>query len=348
MQAAALIVIVIAQSSPAQETCGARACADVLAGAFAQAARRVLGGDAKIQTRVASEDPPDEQSANDANGVDGVVELSFATEASKARVHCYLSKEHRWVDREISFGERRGSLLRETLERGRLLGFAVATMLTGDADAETTSDAAPTPEPVPAPPAKLPPASPTIQGPTTVPAEEHPVQPAARPGRRSLEFAGIGSTGLDGTAGGLGASASLRLAWTGPLWARLFIAGRTGSIPKAQTSTRTVLMGGGLAVALLPEPRPVELGVRLDAFASYFDASHLSEDDESADRRSRWQAGGDVIVEGGLQIAGGASALLGIGIEGILGRTDIYTHGTRVAEVSPLRAVAELGFRTRF
>ena len=149
MQAAALIVIVIAQSSPAQETCGARACADVLAGAFAQAARRVLGGDAKIQTRVASEDPPDEQSANDANGVDGVVELSFATEASKARVHCYLSKEHRWVDREISFGERRGSLLRETLERGRLLGFAVATMLTGDAEAETTSDTAPTPEPAP-------------------------------------------------------------------------------------------------------------------------------------------------------------------------------------------------------
>ena len=348
MQAAALIVIVIAQSSPAQDTCAPRACTDVLAGAFAQAARRVLGGEAKIRIRVVSDDPPDEQSSAEADNVDGVVELSFATEANKARVHCYLSREHRWVDREISFGERRGSLLRETLERGRLLGFAVATMLTGDSDADAEHEPAPAPTPAPPPPAKLPPPTPAPGSTPEPAAPEHPVQPKPSRGRRSLEFAGIGSTGLDGTAGGLGASASLRLAWTGPLWARLFIAGRTGSIPKAQVSTLTVLMGGGLALALLPEAGPVELGVRLDAFASYFDASHLSEDDENPARRSRWQAGGDVVLEGGLQISGGASALLGLGVEGVLGRTDIYTHGTRVAAVSPFRAVAELGFRTRF
>jgi hypothetical protein len=32
----------------------------------------------------------------------------------------------------------------------------------------------------------------------------------------------------------------------------------------------------------------------------------------------------------------------------VLGKTEIYTHGERVAVVPPFRTVAELGFRTRF
>jgi hypothetical protein len=126
------------------------------------------------------------------------------------------------------------------------------------------------------------------------------------------------------------------------------LAGRTGNIPEAQASTRTALMGGGVALAFLPDTQRFELGARVDVFASYFDASHLSEDDVAPDRRSRWLAGGDLVAEGGIHVSGGAGVLLAAGVEGMLGKTEIYTHGSRVAVVPPFRAIAELGFRTRF
>jgi hypothetical protein len=107
-------------------------------------------------------------------------------------------------------------------------------------------------------------------------------------------------------------------------------------------------MGGGVAFDFLPESSPFGLGTRLDVFASYFDVTHLSEDDIEPDRRSRWQLGGDGVVEGGWHITRGAGLFLGGGIEAVLGKTEIFTHHTPVAVVPPFRAVAELGFRTRF
>jgi hypothetical protein len=332
-----LIVIVVAQT-PASEVCDPGSCErDALVVAFEQAARRVLGNDAQVTTELTATDPPDEQTAA-RQGADGVVELSFTPDGSRARIHGFVPREQRWLDREISFGESRGGRHRETLERGRLLGFAVASMFTTDPELSATPLVD---SPAPAPP-------PPTSRPSTVPGREHPgTEQPARTGR-SIEFAGIASSGLNGTAAGLGASAGLRLAFNGPLRARLFVAGRTGNIPQAQATTRTALLGGGLALALLPDASPLELGARVDAFASYFDASHLSEDDIEPDRRSRWQVGADVVAEGGFRVAGGAGVLVGLGLEGMLGKTEIYTHGNRVAVVPHFRAIAELGFRTRF
>lgn len=311
---------------------------------FQQAVERVLGSDARIQTQLVASDPPDEESASKAQDVEGVVELSFSPDGKKARLHCYLSSEKRWLDREISFGESRGSVRSEISERGRLLGFAVATMYAGD-----TND--PEREPQEAAPPAKPKVAPVPRPiPESInPARDQP-EPAHSPppARHLAEFGAIVSSGLDGPASGLGASAGFRLGLTGPLWARLFVAGRSGNIPAAQASTRTALMGGGLALALLPETASFELGARLDAFASYFDASHLSEDDIEADRRSRWQAGADLVAEGGWRFTRSAGVFSGVGVEAILGKTEIYTHHNRVAVVPPFRAIAELGFRTRF
>ncbi len=335
-----LIVVFIGQT-PGTVTCPAGSCAEgLITSAFEQAARRVLGSEANLKFEVVASDPPDPESVARATGVDGVVELSFTPEENKARVHCYVAKEQRWLDREISFGESRASVQSETVERGRLLGFAVASMFSGEAKAE----------PAASPPAAAP-SKPAVAPPAPAPRpDSEPRSPAQGlpHGTRSIEFAGIASSGVEGNAAGLGASAALRFLWTGPLWARLFVAGRTGNIPLAQASTRTALFGAGLALALLPERQPFELGARLDAFASYFEASHLSEDDVDPDRRSRWLPGGDLLAEGGVRVAGAAGVLLAAGVEATLGKTDIYTHGRQVAVVPPFRAVAELGFRTRF
>lgn len=336
-----LIVVVIAQG-PDSGTCEPGACGGpVMISAFQQAAQRVLGSDARIQTEVVAEDPSDAESAARAQETSGVVELSFTSEGQKARLHCYVAREKRWLDREISFGEGRGSERSELSERGRLLGFAVATMYAVEPQQAPDPAAAPPPTPVTAPasPAKPPPTA----SPDRTPAPNTEVVP-----RRSAEFGAIISTGLGGTASGVGASAGFRLGLTGPLWGRLFLAGRTGNIPAAQASTRTALLGGGVALALLPESSPFALGARADVFASYFDASHLSEDDVEPDLRSRWQAGGDLLAEGAFRLTRTAGLSLAAGIEGVLGKTEVYTHHERVAVVPPFRAVAELGFRTHF
>lgn len=309
---------------------------------FQQAVQRVLGNDTQIQTQIAATDPLDEDVAAKAAEVEGVVELSFSPEGQKARLHCYLSREKRWLDREITFGESRGSIRNEIAERGRLLGFAVATMYAGGGN-----DDQPVPD-TPAPPvAKRPPPSAAAKVPSPARDESAPGR-SVRRASRLAEFGAIVSSGLHGPAGGMGASAGLRWGLTGPIWARLFIAGRSGNLPAAQASTRTALMGGGLALALLPESSSFEVGARLDAFASYFDMSHLSEDDIEEDRRSRWQAGADLVAEGGWRFTQGAGLFLGAGVEAMLGKTEIYTHHNRVAVVPPFRLTAELGFRTRF
>jgi len=338
-----LTIIVIAQN-PNLDHCEPGLCGGAaMMSAFRQAAQRVLGGDAQLQTQVVTGDPSDDAVVTSSHDTDGVVELSFSPQGQKASLHCYLAREKRWLDREISFGDRPGSAQSEITERGRLLGFAVATMYASDSNDATREQEPPSPPSVQAPTPEVAPSVATRRA--TLP------ESAAVPERRAryvAEFAAVMSTGLEGTASGLGASAGFRMGLTGPLWARLFIAGRSGNVPAAQASTRTALMGGGVAFAFLPDSASFELGTRIDFFASYFDMSHLSEDDIAPDRRSRWQAGGDFVAEGGWRITRNAGAFLGAGIEATLGKTDIYTHQQRVAVVPPFRATAELGFRTRF
>jgi hypothetical protein len=276
-----LIVLVVAQN-PDLDTCEPGFCGGTaMASAFQRAVQRVLGTDTQVQTQLVTHDPSDAESAAMSQGVDGVVELSFTPEGQKARLHCYVAREQRWFDREITFGERRGSTQSEVSERGRLLGFAVATMYAS----ETEREPAPTLQP-----AKPEDKRSSVEAPRAPNRERLPSQSHAHPGRRTVEFGAIVSSGIRGTASGLGASVGFRVGLAGPVWGRLFMAGRSGNIPEAQASTRTALLGGGLALALLPRSSPFELGARVDAFASYFDASHLRNRAKASSRLMRSRA----------------------------------------------------------
>jgi hypothetical protein len=321
---AAIVVLVIAQRVD-----------DPLTVAFARAARGVLGAGASVQLIAVELDPPDEESVLRAQHASGVVELSWTDDGTRASIHSYVSSEQRWIDREITFSKGNESGDREASEKGRLLGFAAATMF--------TSDVPPPPERTEVAPAP----TPSLTKPRSTAKDEPAAAPHDSPGR-TLEFAGIASSGLKGTAAGLGAMAGFRLRFQGPLWARAFFAGRSGNMPKAQASTRTALVGGGAAIAAFPSSSRFDFGLRLDGFASYFAASHLSEDDVVPDERSRWLPGADLVAEGGFRFAGSAGLYAGVGLEAMFGRTDIYTHGVRVAVVPPLRAIGEIGFRTGF
>jgi hypothetical protein len=322
--AASLLVLIIAHDA-----------SDPLSSAFERAARAVLGPEANVSLVAVDADPPDEESAARGSAADGVIELSWTADGSSALLHCYLVKERRWVDREVRFGNNPAGDPRETSERGRLLGFAAAAMFR---DVPANEPDEPTPKQLAPPTAELLPAPPAPRPPDAGP---------PRPLPRSLEFAGIVSSGVGGTAAGLGAMAGIRFRWAGPVWGRGFVSGRAGNIPEAQASTRTLLLGAGLALSGSPARR-VEVGLRVDAMASYFTASHLSEDDVAPVTRSRWLPAADLVGELGVQVAGTAGVFAGAGLEAALGKTDVYTHGNRVAVVPALRFVGEIGFRTGF
>src|SRR5207248_1419908 len=153
---------------------------------------------------------------------------------------------------------------RESAERGRLLGFAVATMFTEDKPAPA--------EPPSVVPPKPSPSKPVIDHPQSQPRSGTAAAETPHVARRkSVDVAGVASSGINGKAAGLGASAAIRLPWLGPTWARVFVAARGGDIPLAQASTRSVLLGSGLALSALPEAERFELGARIDGFAYYFE-----------------------------------------------------------------------------
>ena len=330
--AASIIVIVIAQRADDPQRI-----------AFERAARGVLGDEGKIEFVSAPSDPPDADSERRAReATDGVVELSWSKDGSSAHLHCYLRRERRWVDRDISFGSEPSGTQRDAEERGRLLGFATAGMFAEDVSTPQTAEEAPSQPPT------------TSRLPTAAP--EGGSSPALRYGsaastplRRNLEFAGLGSTGFGGTASGVGAAAGFRWRWTERFWTRTFVAGRVGSIPVAQATTRSVQLGVGVAfAALASSSTPWRAGARVDGFVNYFEASHLSEDDVKPDVRSRWSPGTDALLEAGFCFTPNIGIFAALGVEVLLGRTEIYTHGNRVAVVPPLRGVGELGFRADF
>jgi opacity protein-like surface antigen len=264
---------------------------------------------------------------------DGVVELTLSDDGAHARLHCYLPGQKRWIDRDIVFRADGALSESEATQRGRLLGFAVATMFTCE---ENRPKARQEPAAAPAPAA-----------PPVVSAEvEHASAPYSE--HLSLDFAGTMSSGIGGTASGVGALVGIRWAFAGPVAARGFVAGRAGSVPEAQSNTRTLQAGAGLSVRLSPPSSRLLVGARLDAVLSYFEVSHFSEDDAVPATMSRFLPGADVLAEAGFRLSRPVSLYGGAGLETMFGTTSIYTHGQRVALVPALRGVGELGLRVFF
>src|SRR5687767_8651161 len=125
-QGAALVIFVL--------TAEAAAPANV---ALERSARDVLGTTATVELKTVADLPSDAEALREAQGAEGVVELRWGKDGRLAQLHCYLAREGRWVDRTITFDRDDAEI-----ERGRLLGFAVASMLLeGGTKAEDTEAA---------------------------------------------------------------------------------------------------------------------------------------------------------------------------------------------------------------
>jgi len=160
----------------------------------------------------------------------------------------------------------------------------------------------------------------------------------------------MGSLGLGGNADALGGAFAMRRALAPWLSVRGELMGRTGVVQAAEATSLALHLAAGVVVSPLGNPatRRAALDVRADLAVLYESLGHLSPDDIDRDRQARLVPGGDLVIEGGLRVLGSAAVVLGVGAEVAFGRTDVFVHERKVAELPPLRLVTSLGLRHYF
>lgn len=226
-------------------------------------------------------------------------------------------------------------------ERGRTVGFALASMVP-DAPPESP------------PPAKVPaPVPPPVIAPSPMPAvvpgirEAPPKAVTKKAPRFSLELLGQGATGIRGTAGGLGGAVGGRLVLPHGFNARLAFGLRLGEVPSAQATSRVLLPSIG-AGYLYPITDALLVGGRVDFLAIYQYVAHFSADDPEPDGRGRWMPGVDARLEGAFRVTESTALTLGFGPEVAFGTTRIYVAGQETDPIPPLRFCGEVGITVAF
>ena len=299
---------------------------DPAASALEASAQELLGQTAKIRLILTPVDPSDVDTLQRAGAADGVVELAWSDDHSSALLHCYVTHDARWVDRRITF-----SADDEEPERGRLLGFAIASMFP-----RLVSLPEPAEKPVDSTPAQA-----------TSRSSPAP-KPSAQAIRLELELAASATTGVRGPADAAGGMVGMRLPLAHALSLHAAIGARVGEIPVAHASTRTAMGELGLAWVTSAGDSPLQLGLRADFLASWLEVTRALANDGEIESRARWTFGGAALVEGGHRFSRRLGVYVGAGTEVLLSETDIYAEGQFEAKLPTFRIVGELGLRGGF
>jgi hypothetical protein len=337
--------------------------------AVARGTREALGPETSIEVRETPGTPTDtdaiqvETSAHPG----AVVEVRWNdARHDQAVLHVLVARTSRWVYRTIGFGASDAPA-----ERGRTLGFAVASMLPeGGLPMPTptptpTPTLTPTPTPTPTPtltPTPTPTPTPTLTPtPTPTPTPETPAtheQPAqgavGRGPRFVVDVVGLGTLGVGSgvgvTAEGLGAAAAAQWFPASALSIRLGAGALGGTLSQAEATTLYLVGTAGLAVHPLRARagRPFGVALRADYVVMRQSISRLSGDEGSPSGHDGWLSGVDGFVEGDWLFAPDVEVVLGVGLADMFAPTYVDVQGTRVATIPPLRALGEAGFRLRF
>jgi hypothetical protein len=296
-----------------------------------RATHELLGPDLRVEVREVDTSPPDERALELGKdlGAAAIIELSWESpEHRQARVHFHLEPHPGWNDRVIGF-----MAADDMVERGRTVGFAIASML-------------------PASPHSAEPLRVWSAPPET--SEREPQAPVTpRPARRWLGTVdALGSTalGIRGESPGWGGAASARWYFAPPFGVRLGVSARAGEIDPAQATTLHMHVAAGLGWVLVPATaeRRWELGTRLDALAIRERLTHFDSDDTEPVDLARWLPGADAAIEGSWMFNSAAGLMASFATEVAFGKTDVTLHYARVATIPPLRLVFQAGVRASF
>jgi hypothetical protein len=253
-----------------------------------------------------------------------VVQLTWrdATRLS-ARLRLHATRTDRWVDRDISFLPDD-----KPTERGRTLGFAIASMLPeGDPTLELTS--------------------------ASVEAAPLPVAADESPGPRAVQLTALAGAGLGGPASGLGASLRVETFVSESASLGASLSGRLGRISALDADELTTSFGLGGAWWPVPpsSARRLGLGLRAEALLLYHAVSH-----DRAGGTTEWKGhalpGAAIQVESTWRLRRGLELVVAAGTEVAFGTIDVIIatapQSAGTATIPALRALAEGGIRLRF
>ena len=304
----------------------------------ARAARELLGADHEVQVREIDRVPDDAVAA--AIGADlhaaAVIELAWEQPAhEQVRIRFHVEPRPGFSDRFIRFADSD-----DLAERGRTVGYAIASTIVGPRDAPQTT----------APPAVVPKPSPPDGG-SFVASGAPPVSPGReRTPRGAIDVTAAGALGISGPADGWGGSLSGRWYVAPALALRTGVSARGGQVSPAQATSLFLHAAAGavwLPIVATPK-RPFELGVRADALLMRDQLTHFDNDDVEPVTAMRWLPGGYLGAEGCWFFSASAGLLTGFGAELAFGQTDVTLHQQVVTTIPPVRLVFQVGVRAVF
>jgi hypothetical protein len=286
--------------------------------ALLRALAEALGPGAEISVQGSPAPPTDEalvERVHDRKATAAVRLVWDDAARTRVAMHVYLARSDEIHDQSLTFQRSDPAE-----ERGRALGFVIASYL------------------LPPPAARPAPVVAAVRA------------PAPEPARWALEGFGTAALSIQGEGGGLGGGFGVRF-WAGERWGvRAGLHLRTGSVVQAQASSLWAGAALGLFRVLAggDGPRGVSLVGRAEGLLVYDALTHLSADDPQPVRLGRFLPAAAAVLELEWRLAPAAALHVGAGVEEALGKTDVFVHDIRVALIGRSRIVAEAGFRTRF
>lgn len=314
----ALVILVFVDSHDA---------ATPLPGALARAAEEALGPDASVSIRTL---PPDASASS-------LLDAGRAAHATAVARVAWVDERHAEARLEIvaDAGPTRGSTITfdpsdPVEERGRAIGLILAALLAPEKQAQREKSARAE--------------APAIAAIATAP----PPPPAPR--RFALDAAAEGGLAIEGAGSGVGGAIGLRWQPRERVAIRLGIQARFGQVAIAQAAALDLAGAAGLVLFLLPpsDARRYGLAVRADALLIDESLSHLSSDDPEPVRGAHLLPGAMALVEGQIALSPTLALMLAVGPEVAFGRTVVFVHQTKVAELAPFRLVMAAGLVARF
>lgn len=357
---------------------------DATTRAMAKATREALGASAHVVVREAAGDPSDGEAiaAERVDAPDAVAELSWTdSHHRQASVRVHVARSARWFDRTIRF-----SPTDADTERGRTLGFAIASILpeggVGGGEASASPATAPSNAPVvstaPAgsvPPVVTPPEPKSAAPPSPSNPSPHPPAPSEAKGPASHhrilpELVGeFGGAFASADAGGFGGSLAAEVYVLRSLSLR--VSGRylRGSVYNpldrfVGLDSDTWSVSGGIAFHPLRASAAFGLGCSLRVDWVFIVSEELTFKEEHGIGVTStpihatiplYGAGPDAVVDLTWQLAPGAEVLAGGGGQLIIRKGQpvfsddrVTLPGGQETWIPPFRAVIEAGFRFHF
>jgi hypothetical protein len=293
--------------------------------AMSAAAAEVIGEPNSV--RVDEADPPADASAlrvEKGLGARAVVALTWSdADHLKAHLRLHAARTDRWIDRELVFAAED-----KRSERGRTLGFAMASM--------------------------LPASDPTFPLAATSDSRPQDLPPPA-PGPNVVEASFLAASGLGGPAGGLGGRLAGERFVANRISLGVSVAGRMGRIQEVDAKEVVASAGAGAAIwPITPASGGgghAGLAIRGEILLLYQGVAHTNAAGTTA-WRSQVMPGGALTVEGTWGVTRRLELVLAGGVEIAAGTIDVTVVASPpqggTARIPAARAVAEAGARVHF